>query len=287
MSATTTDVRGRRGRSRLSRTAVYVLLSVGLLVMVAPFLWMALSSFKTPRELGASPPVWIPTEWTLANFSKLADLMDVGQAFFNSALVAVFVTACNLLFCSMLGYALAKLNFMGKRPVFAMVLGALMVPDNLMLLPKFVMMSGMDLVDSYAALILPFAAGAFGVFLMRQFIQAVPDELLEAARMDGAREWYIFWRIVLPLVKPALATLTIFTFLGSWNNFLWPLVVTNDPSKYTLPVALATFATDPTQADGSNGVLMAGAFLVVLPVLLVFVLLQRFFTQGIATAGLK
>jgi multiple sugar transport system permease protein len=162
-----------------------------------------------------------------------------------------------------------------------------MVPDNLMLLPKFVMMSGMDLVDSYAALILPFAAGAFGVFLMRQFIQAVPDELLEAARMDGAREWYIFWRIVLPLVKPALATLTIFTFLGSWNNFLWPLVVTNDPSKYTLPVALATFATDPTQADGSNGVLMAGAFLVVLPVLLVFVLLQRFFTQGIATAGLK
>jgi multiple sugar transport system permease protein len=287
MSATTTDVRGRGGRSRLSRTSVHVLLSVGLLVMVAPFLWMALSSFKTPRELGASPPVWIPTEWTLANFSKLADLMDVGQAFFNSALVAVFVTACNLLFCSMLGYALAKLNFMGKRPVFAMVLGALMVPDNLMLLPKFVMMSGMDLVDSYAALILPFAAGAFGVFLMRQFIQAVPDELLEAARMDGAREWYIFWRIVLPLVKPALATLTIFTFLGSWNNFLWPLVVTNDPSKYTLPVALATFATDPTQADGSNGVLMAGAFLVVLPVLLVFVLLQRFFTQGIATAGLK
>ncbi|WP_327665434.1 carbohydrate ABC transporter permease [Streptomyces sp. NBC_00498] len=287
MSATTTDVRDRGGRSRLSRTSVYVLLSVGLLVMVAPFLWMALSSFKTPRELGASPPVWIPTEWTLANFSKLADLMDVGQAFFNSALVAVFVTACNLLFCSMLGYALAKLNFMGKRPVFAMVLGALMVPDNLMLLPKFVMMSGMDLVDSYAALILPFAAGAFGVFLMRQFIQAVPDELLEAARMDGAREWYIFWRIVLPLVKPALATLTIFTFLGSWNNFLWPLVVTNDPSKYTLPVALATFATDPTQADGSNGVLMAGAFLVVLPVLLVFVLLQRFFTQGIATAGLK
>ncbi|WP_327668578.1 MULTISPECIES: carbohydrate ABC transporter permease [unclassified Streptomyces] len=287
MSATTTDVRGRGSRSRLSRTSVYVLLSVGLLVMVAPFLWMALSSFKTPRELGASPPVWIPTEWTLANFGKLADLMDVGQAFFNSAFVAVFVTACNLLFCSMLGYALAKLNFMGKRPVFAMVLGALMVPDNLMLLPKFVMMSGMDLVDSYAALILPFAAGAFGVFLMRQFIQAVPDELLEAARMDGAREWYIFWRIVLPLVKPALATLTIFTFLGSWNNFLWPLVVTNDPSKYTLPVALATFATDPTQADGSNGVLMAGAFLVVLPVLLVFVLLQRFFTQGIATAGLK
>jgi multiple sugar transport system permease protein len=273
--------------ARTRRTLVYVLLTVGLIVTVAPFLWMALSSFKTQRELGASPPVWLPSEWTLDNFRELLDRMDVGQALFNSLLVAVFVTVCNLLFCSMLGYALAKLNFAGKRPIFGVVLGALMVPGNLMLLPMFVMMSAMGLIDSYAALILPFAAGAFGVFLMRQFIQAIPDELLEAARMDGAREWYIFWRIVLPLVKPALATLSIFVFLGSWNNFLWPLVATNDPGKYTLPVALATFATDPTQADGSNGVLMAGAFLVVLPVLLVFVLLQRFFTQGIATAGLK
>ncbi|MCQ4207581.1 carbohydrate ABC transporter permease [Streptomyces longispororuber] len=283
--AATTPRRAPAARAR--RTLVYVLLSVGLVVTVAPFLWMALSSFKTQRELGASPPVWVPTEWTLDNFRELLDRMDVGQAFFNSLLVAVFVTVCNLLFCSMLGYALAKLNFVGRRPVFGIVLGALMVPGNLMLLPMFVMMSAMGLIDSYAALILPFAAGAFGVFLMRQFIQAIPDELLEAARMDGAREWYIFWRIVLPLVKPALATLAIFVFLGSWNNFLWPLVATNDPGKYTLPVALATFANDPTQAAGSNGVLMAGAFLVVLPVLLVFVLLQRFFAQGIATAGLK
>ncbi|MFF3059017.1 carbohydrate ABC transporter permease [Streptomyces sp. NPDC057909] len=273
--------------ARSRKALVYVLLSAGLLAMASPFLWMALSAFKTPQQLGASPPVWIPTEWTLQNFRDLLAKMDVGQAFFSSVLVAVLVTVCNLLFCSMLGYALAKLNFVGKKPVFGVVLGALMVPGNLMLLPKFVMMSQMGLIDTYTALILPFAAGAFGVFLMRQFMMAIPDELLEAARIDGAREWFIFWRIVLPLVKPALATLTIFVFLGSWNNFLWPLIATNDPDKYTLPVALATFATDPTKADGSNGVLMAGAFLVVLPVLLVFVLLQRFFTQGIATAGLK
>lgn len=137
-------------------------------------------------------------------------------------------------------------------------MAALMVPGNLMLMPKFVMMSKLGLIDTFAALILPFAAGAFGVFLMRQFMSSVPDELLEAARVDGAREWYIFWRIVIPQVKPALATLSIFVFLGSWNNFLWPLVATNDADKYTLPVALATFATDPTKADGSNGVLMAG-----------------------------
>jgi multiple sugar transport system permease protein len=277
----------RRDGARLRGGLVWAGLTAGMVAMLAPFVWMVLSAFKTDRELGASPTVWIPTEWTLQHFRELLGLLDMGLHFFNSTLVAVAVTACNLVFCSMLGYALAKLDFLGSRPVFAVVLGALMVPSTLMLMPMFVMMSRMGLIDSYAALILPFAAGAFGVFLMRQFMLSVPDELLEAARIDGASEWYLFWRIAMPLVKPALATLTIFTFLGSWNNFLWPLVATNDPDLYTLPVALATFAIDPTKADGSNGVLMAGAFLVVLPVLLVFVVLQRYFTQGIATAGLK
>ncbi|MET9530703.1 MULTISPECIES: carbohydrate ABC transporter permease [unclassified Streptomyces] len=280
------DIRATGG-ARLKKPFVYVLLSAGLLVMSAPFLWMALSAFKTNKELGASPPVWIPATWTLTHFSELLDKLDLPLYFLNSVIVAVLVTVCNLVFCSMLGYALAKLRFAGRSKVFALVLGALMVPGNLMLLPLFVLMSKLHLIDSYAGLVLPFAAGAFGVFLMRQFMQSIPDELLEAARMDGAREWYIFWRIVMPLVKPALATLSIITFLGSWNNFVWPLIATNDPGKYTLPVALATFATDPNQSAGSNGMLMAGSLLVVLPVLLVFAVLQRHFTQGIATAGMK
>ncbi|MFE4055074.1 carbohydrate ABC transporter permease [Streptomyces sp. NPDC059096] len=277
---------GRRPRS-VRRLLVHALLALGLLVMSAPFLWMALSAFKTTGELTAAPPVWIPTEWTLDNFRELLDKLDLPLHFMNSLIVAVLVTVSNLLFCSMLGYALAKLRFTGRDKIFGLVLGALMVPGNLMLLPLFVLMSKMSLIDSYAALVLPFAAGAFGVFLMRQFMQSIPDELLEAARMDGAGEWYIFWRIVMPLVKPALATLSIFTFLGSWNNFVWPLIATNDPDKYTLPVALATFATDPNKAGGSNGMLMAGSFLIVLPVLVVFIALQRHFTQGIATAGMK
>ncbi|MYY11226.1 ABC transporter permease subunit [Streptomyces sp. SID4919] len=272
---------------RLKRPLLYLLVSLGLLIMAAPFLWMALSAFKTDQELTASPPVWLPTEWTLGNFERLLDRLDLPRYFLNSLLVATLVTVSNLVFCSMLGYALAKLRFAGRNKVFGLVLGALMVPGNLMLLPLFVLMSKLQLIDTYAALVLPFAAGAFGVFLMRQFMQSIPDELLEAARMDGAGEWYIFWRIVMPLVKPALATLTIFTFLGSWNNFVWPLIATNDPDKYTLPVALATFATDPNQSAGSNGMLMAGSFLIVLPVLLVFAVLQRHFTQGIATAGMK
>lgn len=283
---TGTEPPRHKGEATRRRVLLGVLWA-GMTVMIAPFLWMALSAFKSEKDLGATPTVWIPDEWTLIHFEKLVKLLDVGANFFNSTLVAVVVTVCNLVFCSMLGYALAKLNFAGKRPVFALVMCALMVPGNLMLMPMFVMVSKMGLIDSYAALILPFAAGAFGVFLMRQFMTAIPDELLEAARIDGAGEWFIFWRIAMPLVKPALATLAIFTFLQSWNNFLWPLVATNDADKYTLPVALATFAIDPTKTNGSNGVLMAGAFLVVLPVLLVFILLQRYFTQGIATAGLK
>jgi multiple sugar transport system permease protein len=267
-----------RGRGRVRTPLLYTVASLGLLVMSAPFLWMALSAFKTRRDLTASPPVWLPSEWTLSNFGALL----------NSLVVAVLVTLCNLLFCSMLGYALAKLEFTGRSKVFGVVLAALMVPGNLLILPLYVLMTKLGLIDTYAGLVLPFAAGAFGVFLMRQFMQSIPDELLEAARIDGAGEWYIFWRIVLPLVKPALATLTIFTFLGSWNNFVWPLIATNDPDKYTLPVALATFANDPNRTvGGGNGMLMAGSLLVVLPVLLVFVVLQRHFTQGIATAGLK
>ncbi|MGI5139309.1 MULTISPECIES: carbohydrate ABC transporter permease [unclassified Streptomyces] len=289
MTAPTATVprRGPRGR-RLRKPLLYVIASAGMLVMAAPFLWMALSAFKTKKDLTASPPVWIPSHWTLSNFSALLHELDMPRYFMNSLVVAVLVTVCNLLFCSMLGYALAKLQFTGRQKIFGVVLAALMVPGNLMILPLYVLMNQLGLIDTYAGLVLPFAAGAFGVFLMRQFMQGVPDELLEAARIDGAGEWYIFFRIVLPLVKPALATLAIFTFLGSWNNFIWPLIATNDPNKYTLPVALATFANDPNRTvAGGNGMLMAGSLLVVLPVLLVFAVLQRHFTQGIATSGIK
>jgi multiple sugar transport system permease protein len=289
MSAHPASVRaGKASERRFRRPLLYAVASLGLLVMAAPFLWMALSAFKTKKDLTASPPVWIPSEWTLGNFQALLDQLDMPRYFVNSVVVAVLVTVSNLLFCSMIGYALAKLRFSGRSKVFGIVLAALMVPGNLMILPLYVLMNKLSLIDTYAGLILPFAASAFGVFLMRQFMQSIPDELLEAARIDGAGEWYIFWRIVLPLVKPALATLTIFTFLGSWNNFIWPLIATNDPDKYTLPVALATFANDPNRTvGGGNGMLMAGSLLIILPVLLVFMVLQRHFTQGIATAGMK
>jgi len=264
---------------------LYVLLGIGVILLVGPFIWMVLGSIKTTGELRQVPPTWLPQNPTLANYTDLLDRLNFARFFLNSAIVAAAVTAGNVIFCSMLGYALAKLSFPGKRFVFAVVLGTLMVPFIVTFMPLFVLVANMGLVNTHAGLILPSLVGAFGVFLMRQFIGGIPDELLDAARVDGAGEHYIFWRIVMPLCGPAIATLTILTFLGSWNSFLWPLVVANTEDMYTLPVAIALFATG--QQETNIALLMAGSVVVILPVLIVFILLQRYFTQGIAMTGIK
>jgi multiple sugar transport system permease protein len=199
--------------------------------------------------------------------------------------VAVAVTLGNLVFCSMLGYVLAKAEFAGKKLLFRIVLGTLMIPGMVTLVPLFVLVANLGLVNTYLGLILPFLAAPFGVFLMRQFFLGIPDELIDAARVDGASEARIFVQVVMPLAKPALATLAILTFLGSWNNFLWPLVVATSEDKYTLPVALALYSTGQNQIN--FGLLLAGAVVVVVPVLVVFLLLQRFFVQGVAMTGIK
>ncbi len=272
-------------RSELGTWWLYLLLGIGLILLVGPFVWMLLGSFKTTGELRSVPPTWLPENPTLANYEDLFSRLNFLGYFFNSTVVAAAVTAGNVIFCSMLGYALTKLSFPGKRILFAVVLGTLMVPGIVTFMPLFVLVANMGLTNTHAGLILPFLAGAFGVFLMRQFIGGIPDELLDAARVDGAGEHYIFWRIVMPLCGPAIATLTILTFLGSWNSFLWPLVVATSDSMYTLPVAIALFATG--QQETNVALLMAGSVVVILPVLIVFILLQRHFTQGIAMTGFK
>ncbi len=279
------DQRGKAGRGERSAWWIYIPLIIGLLILIGPFIWMLLGSFKTTAELRQLPPTWIPEHPTLDNFRRLFERLNFPRYFFNSALVAAAVTAGNLVFCSMLGYALAKLRFPGKRVLFVLVLGMLMVPGMVTFVPLFVLIANLHLANTHAGLILPFLAGPFGVFLMRQFIAGLPDELLDAARVDGAGEYYIFARIILPLTKPALATLGILTFLASWNNFLWPLVVAQTEDMYTLPVALALVSRGQNQTD--FGLLLAGAVIVILPVLIVFLVLQRFFTQGIAMTGFK
>jgi multiple sugar transport system permease protein len=273
----------RRGVSRGS-IVVYVLLFLGLLLMIGPFIWMVLGSFKPQAEF-LRAPTWFPQAPTIDNYERLLNRLDFPRYFFNSTVIAGVVTAANLIFSPMLGYALAKLRFRGKGVLMALVLSTLMLPAAATLVPLFVLMSKLDLVNTYPGLILPFLAGPFGVFLTRQFFQGMPDELIEAARIDGAGEFRIFFQIAMPLAAPVLATLGILTFLGSWNGFIYPLIMATSPDMYTLPVALATFATGQFQAD--HGMLMAGSVLLVVPVLALFVLMQRWITEGIATTGLK
>lgn len=281
----TTRPRRRADRGPSTPPWLYAVMGVGLFLVVIPFLWMVISSFKPEAEVRAVPPTWWPETVTTENYGQLFTQLDFPRYFVNSAIVAVAVAVGNMVFCSMLGYALAKLDFPGKKLVFAVVLGTLMVPGVVTFVPLFVLTTNIGLTNTLPGMILPFLAGPFGVFLMRQFVMSLPDELIQAARVDGAGELRIFFSIILPLCGPAVATLGVLTFLTSWNNFLWPLVVATSEDKYTLPVALALYAVG--QNATKYGLLLAGSVVVVLPVLAVFLLLQRQIMQGIASTGIK
>jgi multiple sugar transport system permease protein len=273
------------GQRTSSRLWLYLILTVALVAVISPFVWMVLGSFKTQGELLQSPPTWWPQAVTFDNYTQLFSRLNFSQYFLNSTVVAVAVTAGNLLFCSMVGYALAMLDFPGKRALFITVMATLLIPGVVTFVPLFVLVTNLGLTNSLPGLILPFLVTPFGVFLMRQFILGLPRDLLDAGRVDGASELRIFGRIFLPLCGPALATLGILTFLGSWNNFLWPLVVAQEESRYTLPVALALYAKG--QNSTQYGLLLAGATVVVIPIILIFLIFQRRFIEGIATTGIK
>ncbi|WP_420110828.1 carbohydrate ABC transporter permease [Pseudactinotalea sp.] len=264
---------------------LYLIVSAALVLVITPFVWMVLGSVKSNAELRSVPPTWLPEQLTWENYTQLFSSLNFGTYFVNSTIVAVVVTAGNLLFCSMVGYVLGMLEFRGKNVLFAVIMGTLMIPGLVTFVPLFVLVVNAGLADSLLGLIVPFLVSPFGVFLMRQFVLRLPKDLVQAARVDGAGEIRIFAQVILPLLGPALATLGILTFLGSWNNFLWPLVVAQRESMYTLPVALALYSTGQNVTD--YGFLLAGATLVVLPVLVIFMIFQRRFIEGIATTGIK
>ncbi|MDQ0801411.1 carbohydrate ABC transporter permease [Arthrobacter sp. SLBN-112] len=267
------------------RGLVYAALVLAGAATILPFAWMLLGSFKTQGELLRRPVTWWPQDPTLDNYVRWFTELHIDRFFMNSLLVAVFTVLGNLLFCSMVGYALAKMDFAGKRVLFLGIMVTLMVPGVVTFVPLFVMVSKLGLVNTYPALILPFLVSPLGVFLMRQFMMGIPESLIEAARIDGAGELRTFTRIVMPLCGPPLATLGILTFLGSWNNFLWPLVAAQSEEKYTLPVALSLYSTGQNATD--YGLLLAGAVLVIAPIVALFIALQRFFIQGVASTGIK
>lgn len=264
--------------------ALHLTLVVAALATLLPFFWMVTTSLKSGGGIFTYPPQWLPQEPTTEWYTKLFREVKFFVHFRNSLIFSISVTALSLFFNSLAGYAFAKLRFFGRDSLFKFLLTSMMIPGQVTMIPVFLLLKKMGLLNSYAGLILPVSVSVFGIFMIRQFMLSIPDDLIESARIDGCSEFRIYWSIILPLCKPVLATLGMFTFMGCWNDFLWPLIVMMREEAYTLPVALANLNG---QYPTSFGLLMAGAAVVVLPVLVVFLVAQKYVIQGIATSGLK
>ncbi|WP_112663176.1 carbohydrate ABC transporter permease [Microvirga flavescens] len=267
---------------RPGRIITWTLLFLGGLVMVTPILFMLSTSLKDASQVYDLR--LIPEAPSLDNYVTVLSDGRFLRWFINSLIVAVCVTLSNVFFDSLVGYTLAKFNFRGRYLVFIAILSTLMIPTEMLVIPWYLMASNFGWIDTYWGIMFPGMMTAFGTFLMKQFFETVPDEFLEAARVDGLNEFTIWWRVAMPLVTPALSALAIFTFLGNWTAFFWPLIVTNSRDLYTLPVGLSSFAVE--QAIQWE-MIMTGASLATIPTLIVFLLLQRYIVRGVMLAGLK
>jgi multiple sugar transport system permease protein len=270
-------------RKRWGHFALHLGLILGSVIMLLPFAWMLSTSLKEAAEVFTYPPTWIPKKFAWSNFKEALTSLPFGRFYLNSFIVAICVTALTLLTSSLAAFAFARLRFKGRNTLFLVYLATLMIPFPVLLIPNFIMVRYLGWYDSYAALILPPAFSAFATFLLRQFFKGIPTELDDAARIDGASSLRIWWQIILPNSTAALAALAIFVFLGNWNEFLWPLVVTNSEEMRTVPVGLNIF-------QGQFGVkwqlLMAAAVVAMVPVLIVYILAQKWFIKGITISGM-
>ena len=268
----------------LAAPLVNGLLLGGALLTAFPLLWMLAVSLMSPGEASRFPPPLMPADPTLANYRELFARQGIGRYLANSFFLAAGVTLISLAFNVAAGYGFAKLRFRGRERLFQWLLGALVIPSQVAMVPLFMLLKELHLVNTYGGVIVPAMASIFGIFLVRQYALSLPDELIESARIDGASESRIFWSIAVPLLKPIIVTLAIFTLLGSWNDFMWPLIVLADQNLYTLPVALASLAREHVQ---DNELMMAGSVLTTLPTLVVFVALQRYYLQGLMAGSVK
>lgn len=267
-------------KSLLKHIVIYALAFITL----APFVWMILTSLKDMSEIFVYPPQWLPDKWRFDNYKKAFEAAPFGRYYFNSIFVAVTVTVGQLITCSMAAFAFARLQFKGRNILFYLFLGTMMIPYNVTMIPSFLVLYWLGWIDTYYALIVPGLASAFGTFLLRQFFITIPKELEEAAYIDGATKLQVLRRIIVPLAKPALATLAVFTFMGVFNDFIWALIVINSEDMQTVQLGLAIFRDRYlTQWD----LLMAGSVTAVLPILIVFFFAQKYFIQGITLSGLK
>lgn len=273
-------------RKKLKNTLLwYLLLSLLSFLMLFPLLWLLGTSLKSPTEdIFSFPPQLIPAQPTLENFRTVWQSYPFGRYLFNSTLVAAIAVSLNLLFCSLAAYPLARLNFRGRNLLFALVISTIAIPFQIVMIPLYILMVQLGLRNTYLGVIFPSLASAFGIFLLRQAFQGVPKELEEAARMDGCSELGVWWHAMIPAIRPALVTLAIFVFIGSWSDFLWPLIVLDRPEYYTLPLGVATLA-GTFSLDWR--LIAAGSVISIAPVLILFLLLQRFIIPTNAGSGVK
>lgn len=268
----------------IGRLALYLLLVSSSILMVVPFYWTVATSFKLEKNVFLTPPQWWPDPVSTLAYIQVLTRIPFPRYFLNSVLVAATITIGHVFFDTLAAYAFAKMKFPGRDKIFFLMLLGLMVPFQVNLIPLYRIMSIFHWVDSYAALIIPSLTSIFGIFLMRQFLLTIPDDLIDAARIDGCDEFGVFWRVILHLVLPGVATLTIFTFMGAWNDFLWPRIVTSSEQLFTLPVGLAQLQMKNTSNEAQ---IMAGTVLTALPMILVFLLLQRQFIAGMTAGAVK
>jgi multiple sugar transport system permease protein len=271
-----------RPRRIVERGVVWLLLLAGSLVVLLPFFYMIASSLETNAQIGALTPQFIPRPFEWVNYQQVWDQLPVGRFFFNSIFVALAITAGQVITASLAAYAFARLRFRGRSTLFTIYLATLIIPFQVTLIPNYVLIHYLGWHNTYQGLIVPFISSVFSTFLLRQFFLTLPADLEEAALLDGAGHFTIYARIVMPLARPALAALVIFAFLGSWNNFLWPLVVVDTESLKTLPLGIIEFQSEYTV---QWNLLMAGASLSLIPVLIVYLLAQRWIVEGIALTG--
>ncbi len=271
-------------RPALSTMLVYTALGIGSAIALLPMLWMLSASFMQPGEANNFPPRLLPSDPTTEHYQTLFTRLNLGRYLLNSTIVATVATVVSTLINSMAGYAFAKLRFRYRDRTFRLLTLGLVIPVQVAMLPLFLLLRELGLVNTYWGVIVPTLASIFGIFMIRQYALSIPDDLLDAARIDGASEFRIYWSVVLPVIRPILARLACWTFLTTWNDFWWPLMVLSDESMFTLPVALANLAGERVQ---DTELMMAGSVLTVLPVLVVFIVLQRYYIEGITMGSVK
>ncbi|MEI7903920.1 MAG: carbohydrate ABC transporter permease [Candidatus Firestonebacteria bacterium] len=268
----------------MKKVIVYLVLGLGAIFMLLPFYWMVTTSFKLPSEILQLPPKWFPSTLNFKNYADALRTAPFALYFLNSFIIAIANTVLQVLTSAMAGYAFARLDFKFKDQLFLLFLGTMMIPMEVILIPNYLLLKYLGIYNTYFALVIPWAASVFGIFLMRQFVMSLPKELFESAQIDGCNHWQMLWQIVFPIAKPVFISVGLFSLIASWNSFLWPLIMTDSESMRTVPVGLAYFTTEYASR---YHLMMAAAVLSTIPIVLTYFFAQKQFVEGIATSGIN